>query len=91
MIAKTPIKLPIYHYTDKVEDLIKAGLEYDIEECTIHYITFFDISGISPDKDNHSLIFSNGETFMCNKSYNEVMVFLNSIGYISDQCHKLSK
>lgn len=69
------IKLPIFYHTDETTSLKSVGVDYQLEDCEIKEITFYNIDAISPnieeDKE-YCTIFSSGDEFTCSLSYKEV-------------------
>jgi len=87
---KIAISIPIYHYSDKVEQLKDAGLEYDIKDCIIKYITFFDICGVGQSKEGYAIIYTPTGDFESSKTRKEIMDYLISIGYVNNVTYKMS-
>lgn len=45
------ITLDIFFHTEETSNMEDAGLDYDIEDCEIRQITFYQISHIKPRKE----------------------------------------
>lgn len=61
------LELPIYYNNDYTSQMEDIGVDTDLSDATIRKQTFFNINGIVEYKDmnNHSLIYSNGQEFIC--------------------------
>lgn len=73
------IELNILHYAEGEEELEKLGIETSSEE-NWKAITFYNINAIGKATDaNRSLIYINGDSFICSISYEELKEKLKNI------------
>lgn len=69
------IELPIYHHDEYSKELDELGIKTSIGEADIRMMLFMNISAIGYYKDESvlcSLVHSNGMSFVCPLSYEEL-------------------
>lgn len=62
--------LPIFFYTDAIQKLKDAGMDYEITDCLVSNVTFYNISAIAPyiehdKKTGYSIIYIGCDSFIC--------------------------
>jgi len=69
------IELPIYHHDDHSNELEQLGIKTSLENAETKMMMFFRIDAIGYYKDDSiicSLIHSNGMSFVCPFTYDEL-------------------
>jgi hypothetical protein len=82
------IKLPILFNTDSLQILDNADIDFDLRECEVRPIVFYQISAITSYIENeieYSQIYSNGTSFYCSLKMNEVERMIEQSQLISIQ------
>lgn len=62
------IILPIYHHTDESANLEDLELDYELSECDVKDIIFYQINAISVHKvdgKDYTHIHANGTSYLC--------------------------
>lgn len=69
------IELPIFFLNDKTTELTEAGIQYNMKLDDILNMVFYEIGSIAPypaGGEKYCRIYSNGGSFVCAKSMQEV-------------------
>lgn len=69
------VKLPILFNTDSTQSLENADIDFDLRLCEIRPIIFYQINAITKYIENeieYSQIYSNGTSFYCTLTVEEV-------------------
>lgn len=77
------IELPIYHHDDHSNELDKLGIKTSLEHAETKPMMFFNISAIGYYKDDDitcSLIHSNGMSFVCPYTYDQIKSIIHERG-----------
>lgn len=67
------IELPIFFHNDHTSLLDDIGLECSLDDCDIKNVLFVNINIVSPYEDRYSRIHSNGDSFICNIEYYDLI------------------
>lgn len=74
------IKLPILFNTDTTQNLQNVNIEFDLRECEIKQMTFYQINCTAQYFENdieYSQIYSNGMSFYCSLKMSEVELIID--------------
>lgn len=80
------VTLPIFIHNESTQKMQDIEMDYDIDDCEEHPVTFFHISAIcvhaENPKKNYTDIHANGTTYVCPLSvdqvHHKIMVSKNS-------------
>lgn len=64
------LTLPIFFYTDAIQKLKDADIDYDIKQCDIYPVIFYRIDAIAPfiehdKKTGYTCIYQGDSSFIC--------------------------
>jgi len=83
-VAFKGIELPIYHDPEGEEELNELlGKETSIEDCELKQMTFYEIAGIGPYREDGcdmSVVLYNGMDFICPWTYERLKSHLEEVG-----------
>jgi hypothetical protein len=75
-----PIELPVFFNTNETKSLNVAGVNYLYKDCEVKEVCFFNITYIhkiiDDDGSEYSKIGVNGDTFIVNMNYNQLIEYI---------------
>lgn len=77
-----PIELDTFFHNEDTSKLEEMGMDYDVDDCDIRKMTFYDIKTIAPyfgnnDDKNYCTVGANGSPFICKITYSQLKALLN--------------
>jgi hypothetical protein len=73
----TPLELPVLFYSDTTSSLEDLGIKYSDDQHDVKICTFYSIGYILPRDGGRSAIWSGGDQFICDYSYDKVKQLVN--------------
>lgn len=85
MSTDSPLKLPIFHHTDKTSELSKLSIDWKINDADLKDIYFYNINAISPWEEEtedetlyYTSIHSNSSEYICILPVEEVKLLIQN-------------
>lgn len=69
------IKLPVFYHTEETANEFELGVKYNITDCEIREVIFYDISAIAPyikDEEEYCTIHTPSGSFIARRLITEV-------------------
>ena len=74
------VELEVFFHTDETETSSEIGVDFDYADCDTRMMTFYNINGIYPHKNNgitYCGVLCNGSEFICVQHYETVKKILH--------------